>query len=87
MFRGRAVPYPLVWLLAGHVYAMVPDFLFLLFGIAHDRWMDVFLWHIRAHFIPGRNITWYLIFLASLAVHLVILARVGDKEPGKPGVQ
>ena len=78
--QGKAVSFPLVWLLVGHVFAMLPDFLFLLFGIIHDRWMDVFLWHIGAHFIPGRNLTWYLIFLAALAVYLSILARVGGEE-------
>jgi hypothetical protein len=78
--RGKAVSFPLVWLLAGHVFAMAPDFLFLLFGIVHDRWMDVFLWHIGAHFIPGRNITWYLACLAALAVYLGILARVGSED-------
>jgi hypothetical protein len=52
----RAVPYPLVWPIVGHLGAMFPDFLFR-FGIAHARWMDVFLGHVSSHFIPGRNLT------------------------------
>ncbi len=34
----------------------------------HQRWMDVFLGHLSTHFIPGRNITWYVIFLACSAI-------------------
>lgn len=74
----RAVPYPLVWPIVGHLVAMFPDFLFRL-GIAHARWMDVFLGHVSSHFIPGRNLTWYLVFLASLAVYLTVLER---RTPG-----
>jgi membrane protein implicated in regulation of membrane protease activity len=54
---------------------MLPDFLFLWFSIIHQNWMDVFLWHIGAHFVPGRNITWYVIFLLALATYLLVLRR------------
>ena len=64
----RAVRLPLVWIVVGHLFAMVPDLLFYMFSIIHRSWMDVFLWHIGAHFIPGRNWTWYAVFLASLAI-------------------
>jgi hypothetical protein len=33
-------------------------------------WMDVFLLHISAHFMPGRNWTWYVIFLVCHAMYL-----------------
>jgi hypothetical protein len=66
---GRPVRWPLAWLLIGLLYAMIPDLLFLLFGVIHQRWMDLFLWHIGAHFVPGRNWTWYLVFLASLGLY------------------
>lgn len=68
----RPVPYPLVWPILGHVVAMFPDFLFTA-GIAHERWMDVFLGHLTTHFVPGRNITWFVVFLACLALYLTVL--------------
>jgi hypothetical protein len=38
--------------------------------------MDVFFpAHVSSRFIPGRNLTWYLVFLASLAVCLTVLGR------------
>ncbi len=71
---GRAVPYPLVWPLLAHLFAMTPDLLFAAGG-AHQRWMDVFLGHISSHFIPGRNLTWYAVFLAALALYLFAVYR------------
>lgn len=71
----RPVPLPLVWLVAGHLFAMFPDFLFTA-GVAHYRWMEVFLGHISTHFVPGRNVTWYVVFLASLGAYLVTLDRL-----------
>ncbi|MDQ3775608.1 MAG: hypothetical protein M3461_15280 [Pseudomonadota bacterium] len=38
--------------------------------------MDVFLLHVQAHFIPGRNLTWYLIFLLILAAYLKVVASL-----------
>jgi len=78
----RPVPYPLVWPVLGHVFAMVPDLLFAA-GTAHYRWMDVFLGHISTHFVPGRNLTWAIVFLAALGTYLSVLARVG--HPATPG--
>lgn len=69
----RPVPMPLLWLLLGHLLAMFPDFLFQA-GIAHQRWMDVFLGHLSSHFIPGRNWTWYAIWLVCMAVYLLSVA-------------
>jgi len=74
--RRAAAPYPLLWILAGHLFAMTPDFLFLVFSIIHQDWMDVFLLHIRAHFIPGRNLSWYLIFLLSFSAYLKVVASL-----------
>ncbi len=76
----RPVPMPLVWPLLGHLYAMFPDFLFSGGHIAHERWMDVFLGHVSSHFVPGRNRTWYVVFLAAVALYLVILDRVRRQE-------
>ncbi|MDP9388308.1 MAG: hypothetical protein M3Q48_10470 [Actinomycetota bacterium] len=76
----RPVPLPLVWILLAHVVAMFPDFLFTA-GIAHERWMDVFLGHISTHFVPGRNLTWFVVFLVALGAYLAVLARVGGARP------
>ncbi len=76
----RPVPLPLVWLLVAHLAAMFPDFLFAA-GVAHYRWMEVFLGHISTHFVPGRNLTWYAVFLASLGAYLVTLDRVRGDRP------
>ncbi|MDP9388091.1 MAG: hypothetical protein M3Q48_09320 [Actinomycetota bacterium] len=73
--RRRPVPLPLVWPLLGHVVAMFPDLLFTA-GVAHERWMDVFLGHISTHFVPGRNLTWFVVFLAALGAYLVVLGRL-----------
>lgn len=80
--RRAAAPFPLLWILAGHLLAMTPDFLFLFFSIIHRCWMDVFLLHIQAHFIPGRNLTWYLIFLLSLAAYLKVVASLPHSHGG-----
>jgi hypothetical protein len=65
-WTGRVIRFPLLWLFLGHMLAMFPDMLFGLLSIPHQSWMDVFLLHISAHFIPGQNWTWYGIFLVSL---------------------
>ncbi len=76
--RARPVALPLVWVLAGHLFTMAPDFAFAA-GAAHRRWMDVFLGHVSTHFVPGRNWTWYAVFLASLGLYLVVLdSATGD---------
>ena len=71
----RAARLPLAWVLLGHLVAAFPDVLFL-FGIAHKRWMDVFLGHVSTHFMPGRNTTWYAAFLLALAAYLITLDRL-----------
>lgn len=74
----RPVPLPLVWLLAGHLLAMAPDLAFVA-GEAHRRWMDVFLGHISTHFVPGRNWTWYAVFLLCLGGYLVVVDRLARR--------
>jgi hypothetical protein len=71
----RAVRLPLVWLLLGHLAAMFPDLLFVA-GHAHERWMDVFMGHISTHFVVGRDLTWYLLFLGCLALYLAVADRL-----------
>lgn len=73
--RGRPLPMPLVWVLGAHLFAMFPDLLFQA-GVAHERWMDLFLAHISSHFVPGRNITWFALALGALALYLYVLDRL-----------
>ena len=40
--------------------------------------MDVFAGHISTHFVPGRNLTWYAVLLASLGLYLVAAGRTGQ---------
>ncbi len=76
----RPVPLPLVWPLLGHLYAMFPDLLFTGGHIAHEPWMDVFLGHISTHFVPGRNLTWYVVFLSAVALYLGVLHRLRPRQ-------
>jgi len=75
----RPVPAPFVWVLAGHLVAMAPDFAFLE-GVAHGRWMDLFLGHVSSHYIEGRNWTWYAVFLAALGAYLLVVHSLRASE-------
>ncbi|MBW3548956.1 MAG: alpha/beta hydrolase [Actinobacteria bacterium] len=77
--QRRPVAYPLVWPVLGHVVAMFPDLLFA-GGEAHAPWMDVFLGHISTHFVPGRNLTWFVVFLAALGLYLTQLDSIRDDD-------
>ena len=79
---SRPVSYPLIWPLLGHLVAAVPDFFFQA-GVAHRRWMDVFLGHISSHFTPGRNITWFVVFLAALAGYLIVVDRMRPSKTAR----
>ena len=70
----RPVPRPLVWPLVAHIFAMTPDLLFA-GGIVHGTWMDVFLGHVSSHYVPGRNLSWYAIFVTLLACYLFVVDR------------
>ncbi len=52
--RDAPAPGQILSILAAHLVAMFPDFLFSA-GIPHYPWMDVFLGHISAHEIPGER--------------------------------
>lgn len=75
----RPVRHPALWIMVGHLYAMFPDFLFEA-GHPHEWWMEVFLLHIRSHFVPGRNVFWLAVFLTALALYLVVLDRRAREE-------
>jgi len=76
--RRRPIPLPLLWTVLAHLYAMTPDFLFA-DHVSHQRWMDVFLGHISSHLIPGRNLTWYSIFLLALGCYLIVVGRMSSQ--------
>jgi hypothetical protein len=64
---GSALPIVTI----GAVINAIPDVLYLYFHVAHQPWMDVFTWHVEAHFMPGFPVSWYLIFLLALGVYFV----------------
>lgn len=74
-FTRRPVLVPLAWVVVAHLYAMLPDFMFDA-GIAHRRWMDVFLAHLSSHFIPGQNFTWLAVFLVSAGIYLSVIDQL-----------
>jgi hydrogenase/urease accessory protein HupE len=80
----RAVPLPLVWVLLAHLVAMAPDLAFIA-GVAHRQWMDLFVGHVSSHAVPGRNWTWYIVFLAALGAYLAILDRVSPEATHPEG--
>jgi hypothetical protein len=72
--RDRPVRLPLLWIILAHLFAMAPDFAFL-DGAPHEHWMDVFLGHITIHFIPGANLTLFVVFAGCLAAYLAVVDR------------
>lgn len=59
----------LLAVLGFHLYAMAPDLLFR-GGVPHYRWMDVFLGHIAAHYLPGGDGTWLAIALTMTGLYV-----------------
>ena len=80
MRRKRAVGYPLVWVLIGHLYAGLPD-LFFMDSVPHQRWQDIFFAHVSSHFVPGGNLTWAVILSLALGGYLVAVDRTTSSVP------
>lgn len=80
----KPIRLPLLWILLGHIVAMFPDILFSVFKIAHESWMNVFLFHIDGHFIAGQNTTWYVLFLLSVAIYLYVIYKLYPSDTTKP---
>ena len=76
----RPVRLPLLAVLAGHLFAMAPDILYV-DSVAHARWMDVFVAHNISHLLPGRNISWYVVFLAAMTLYLSTAPSGRRQEP------
>ena len=80
--------YLLLTVLGFHLYAMAPDLLFR-GGVPHHRWMDVFLGHVAAHYLPGGDFAWLVIALAITACYIGALtlwlrARRAEALAGMP---
>ncbi len=78
----------LLVVLAFHVYAMLPDLLFR-GGVPHYRWMDVFLGHVAAHYLPGGDGSWLAVALTCLGLYVGALtawirARQAESALGLP---
>ncbi len=65
----------LLWVLGLHFYAMTPDLLFIGAKTPHDGWMDVFLGHIGAHYLPGGPRSWLVIALLTSGIYAWVLSR------------
>ena len=81
----------LMTVLGFHLYAMLPDLLFRA-GVPHYRWMDVFLGHVASHYVPGGDLTWFLVATLctgayAAALVLWLRARRAEAAAGMaPGV-
>ncbi len=76
----RSVVWPLGWVYLAHLVAMFPDFLYNFGHIAHREWMDIFLGHVSSHYIPGRNWTWYVLFMITFAIYLRVSTRENNRH-------
>lgn len=86
-WRGRPAPAQLATVVGFHLVAMAPDLLFRV-GVAHARWMDVFLGHISSHYVPGGDRTWLVLAVLAVLAYTWQLgsflssARVVHPSPG-----
>ena len=54
----------------GHMYSAVPDVLFLMIGLLHYLWMDVFALHITAHFLwPNALVAGLVLWTLAVLAH------------------
>ncbi len=78
----------LLAVLGFHLFGMAPDLLFR-GGVPHYRWMDVFLGHVAAHYVPGGDGTWLLVALTFTSAYVAALtlwlrARRDEARGGMP---
>ena len=64
---GSVAPWEAGWL--GQFYSVLPDILFLVFGVLHMMWMDVFALHISLHFVPRPLPTMWVLFTLTLIAY------------------
>ena len=70
--HGTVAPWEAGWL--GQLYSVVPDILFLVFGVLHMTWMDLFALHISLHFVPRPLLTMWLLFTLTLLAYGLAMA-------------
>lgn len=71
--KGSPARWQLLSVLVWHLVAMFPDLLFSA-GIPHDDWMNIFLGHVAAHYVPGGAYFWLFLALVLHAVYAIVLA-------------
>lgn len=86
--KGAPARWQLLSVLVWHLVAMFPDLLFSA-GIPHDGWMNVFLGHITAHYVPGGATFWLVVALILAALYCILLAgwlqaRTIEADAGLP---
>ena len=85
--RRRAVPFPLGWVLLAHCFTAAPV-LVIPENISHEPCQEVFVGHLASHYLPGRGLSWLVVFAAVLAGYLFTVARrTTPPPPGTPGWQ
>lgn len=82
LLTRRAFKLPLLWITLSHLFAMFPDIQFNNAHIAHNvRYDDYFLFHIQSHFMPGRNVTWYVLTMLSLGLYVTAINKIQSNTP------
>lgn len=74
LIAAKPAPGQLIVVLLFHLFAMTPDLLFRT-DIPHYRWMDVFLGHVSAHYLPDGDDSWLALALIALAGYAWLLCR------------
>lgn len=79
--RGRGAVRPVEAGFLGHAWSAVPDVLFLVAGVVHVLWMDVFALHITAHFLwPDALVVGSVLWV--LSVGALVAVRTGRRRAG-----
>ena len=71
--HGALAPWESGWL--GQLYSVLPDILFLGFGVLHMLWMDIFAFHITLHFVPRPLITMWVLFALTLLAYGLAMSQ------------
>ncbi len=81
--KRRPVPAPLVWVLLAHLFAAAPD-LVIPESVPHQPWQNVFVGHLATHYLPGRGLSWLVIFAVALAGYLLVISdrRMASSSAG-----
>lgn len=58
-----------------HIFAMIPDPMFSLNTRPHEEWMNIFVGHVWAHFLPYRLSGWLVLATLSSGLYVLALTR------------